>query len=286
VGNRLLGVLLLALAVAGVVFAGDRVQSQRVLVVRAGTENAAGATDTTVVPGPDGAAAPGPGSTPAPAPGTAPSTTTSAPGGNTTSTAAGPGDQALAQQMVLRPDDLPSGFSQQPAGAPRSGASGGEDAFDSCLGSDTAALRRALKVRARSPHFSRRPANAVSSAAALLDTPASAVRMMAVLKTDAARECLEKQANDRLADDPGFPEGSSGRMSRIALGAFGEESRAYRLEVHIPSEDPGGKEATYLADFLFMRKGRAVVMVQFGSLNGPFNLAEAQAVAGRLAARM
>jgi hypothetical protein len=282
VGNRILGVLLLALAVAGVVFAGDRVHSRSVMVVRTGSgEATAGPADTPQAPAPTEVAA-SPATIPA-APNA--STTTTVAGATTASTAPPPTDQAVVQQMVLRPEDLPAGFSQQAAGAPRSGASNGEDAFESCLGPDTAALKRALKVRARSPGFSRRPNHAVSSAAALLDTPASAVRMMAALKTDAARECLEKRANDRLADDPGFPEGSSGTMSPLTLGAFGEESRAYRLEVHMPSED-GGKESTYLVDFLFVRKGRAVVMVQFGSLNGPFNLGEARAVAGRLAARM
>jgi hypothetical protein len=286
VGNRILGVLLLALAAAGVVVTGDRVDSRRGVVVTAGPGTAAGATSTTVaVSAGTEVAAPG-GAAPAPGAATTTTTTTITAPAATSSSAPAPTDQALVQQMVLRQADLPAGFDQQKAGTSRSSTGGGEDAFDSCLGPDTATLRRALVVRARSPNFARRPASVVSSAAALFDTPASAGRVMAVLRSEAARDCLEKRANDRLADDPGFPEGSSGTMTRITLGAFGEETRAYRLEVRMPPSGPDGKDATYLADFLFVRKGRAVVMVQFGSLDQPFPLAEAQAIAGRLAARM
>jgi hypothetical protein len=275
----------LALAVVGVVVTGDRVHSRRAVVVTAGPgEATSGVTGTTVAPAATEVAAP---TGAAPAPGAAPATTTTATTASaTTASAPAPTDQALAQQMVLRKEDLPAGFDQQQSGTSRSSAGGGEDAFDSCLGPDTATLRRALAVRARSPNFARRPASVVSSAAALFDTPASASRVLAALRSEAARDCLEKRANDRLADDPGFPEGSSGTMTRITLGAFGEEARAYRLEVRMPPSGPSGKDATYLADFLFVRKGRAVVMVQFGSLDQPFPLAEAQAIAGRLAARM
>jgi hypothetical protein len=288
VGNRILGVLFLGLAVAGVVFLGDRVSPRRGLVVTAGPgEKAAGnATATTGATGTETAAAPGPETAPALAPG--PSTTTTAPGA-TSPTVAAPAltDQVLAQQMVLRAEDLPAGFAQHPAGTGRAGASGsGADAFDSCLGSDTAALRRALKVRAYSPGFTRRPSSVVSSAVALFDTPASAARVLAAIRSESARVCLEKRANDNLADDPGFPEGSSGTMTRIVLGQFGEEARGYRLEVRMPPPEAGGKETTYLADYLFVRKGRAVVLVQFGSLDRPFPVAEAQSVVGRLAGRM
>lgn len=285
-GNRILGVLLLGLAVAGAVVTGDRVDSRRGVVVTTGSAQGGGDAGPPATPGPGEVATPAePPAAGAAAP-TAASTTTTAPGATTTATAApAPTDQALAQQMVLRREDVPAGFDQQQAGT-SSSAGGGEDAFDSCLGPDTANLRRALKVRARSPGFARRPASVVTSAAALFDTPASASRVLAVIRSETARSCLEKRANDRLADDPAFPEGSSGTMAPVALGTFGEESRAYRLHVRMPPAEPDGKGANYLADFLFVRKGRAVVMLQFGSLDQPFPLAEARAVAGRLAARM
>jgi hypothetical protein len=192
VGNRILGVALLALAGAGIVFLGDRVEPRHDLVVTAGPQEpagepdavtrdttAAGDTETVAAPGSE-AAPPLADSAPAPA------ATPAGPSGSPAAAAPPLTDHALAQQMVVRAEDLPAGFVQQAAGAGRSSASG-DDAFDNCLGSETAALRRALKVRAQSPGFSRRPANAVSSSVALFDTPASAARALAVIRSEAAR---------------------------------------------------------------------------------------------------
>ena len=220
--------------------------------------------------------------------GSAPSTTTTAPA--TSTTTAPPSkeaDEALAKRALLTQADLPGGFvvvRQAP-----SGPGDGDGPFERCLGSDAAALTAAVRAKARSGEYGRSGAGTVSSSSAVLDTPASAEKVLATLATPAARACFEGLINARLARNANLSEDVRGTMSPLDASGFGDQSTGFRFEVQLPAEDverdPSEEKVPYIADFVFVRKGRVLALVEFGNLRQPFPPPDLKAVVTNLARR-
>ncbi len=216
-------------------------------------------------------------------------TTTTAPTTTTTAPPSKEADQALAQRAVLVPADLPSGFVVvRPAPSATTDVDG---PFERCLGSDAAALTAAVRAKARSGEYGRSGAGTVSSSSAVMDTPTSGEKVLSALGTPSARGCFEGLINARLARNPKLSEDVRGTMSPLAVSGFGEQSTGFRFEVQLPAEDvenepaeEGGK-VPYIADFVFARKGRTLVVVEFGNLRQPFAPGDLMSVVNNLIRR-
>lgn len=294
--DRLVGVLCLGLAATAVTWGSGPVRG--VPGPRRGTSEASQRGSAAPVPGAVTTAtgsAPTSTSTPAAStPTTGPVTSTT---GSTAAPVAGAGEQAvvLARRILLTTDDLPPGFvTARPA--PGEGDTRADGPFERCLGPDAAALTAAVGAKARSAEFARLGTGTVSSSSAVFDEPASAEKVMAILGSPPARTCFEGLMNARLARNPNLPEDVRGSLNPLALGEFGDQSTGFRFEVRLPAdeveEEPSSEEeeeeeeVPFLADFVFVRRGRALALLEFASLHRPFPSADAGSVATSLARRM
>ncbi len=220
--------------------------------------------------------------------GAASSTTTTAPKATTTTAAPSrEADEALARRVLLAQADLPGGFLVvRPA---PTGVADGDGPFERCLGPDAAALTAAVRAKARSAEYGRSGAGTVSSSSAVLDTPTSAEKVLATLATPAARACFEGLINARLARNPKFSEDVRGTMAPLDATGFGDQSTGFRFEVQLPAEDvenePSEEKVPYIADFVFVRKGRVMALIEFGNLRQPFPPADLKSVAINLVRR-
>ncbi len=231
---------------------------------------------------------------PAGGPGAGASTTTTimrAPSSTTTTTAPvnAEAEAAVAQRAVLAAADLPQGFTQSRP-APPGGSS--EGPFERCLGSDAGTLTAAVRAKAGSPEFVRVDTGTVSTTAAVLDQPGSAEKVMGVLGSAPARSCFEGLINTRLARNPKLSEDVRGVISVLDAGTYGDQTTGFRFKVRLPAEDveadppEGEKEIPFVADFVFVRRGRVLVLFEFGSLRHPFPPAEVRTIATNVAAHI
>ena len=290
VPDRIVGLLCLgaaaALATWGAPLTDDAPGARSVR--RASSSQAAGATTTTTAAddGPEGAGT---------AEGAASTTTTSGSAAPTTSTtvpppaaASGEPDDALSRRVLLAAQDLPPGFVvvRQPSGE----AAGNDGPFERCLGPDAAALTASVRAKARSAEFGRSGTGTVSSSSAVFDGAENAARVMRTLSTPPARACFEDLINARLARNPNLPEDARGTLTPLDAGPFGDGATGFRFEVRLPAEDieddPSEEEITYLADFVFVRKGRVLALLEFGSLRRPFPAGDVKSIATHLADRI
>ncbi len=291
--DRLVGALCLVVAAVALTWGrGPVEESERRAAGREVLEvSAAGETEAPVAVGDAEATsttAAGPATTTATGKGSASSTTTTGP---TTSTTTAPpsreADEALARRVVLTPGDLPGGFVLvRPA---PTGPSEADGPFERCLGPDAAALTAAVRGKARSGEYGRSGAGTVSSSSAVLDNPTSAEKVLATLATPAARGCFEGLINARLARNPKLSEDVRGTMSPLDVSGFGDQSTGFRFEVQLPADDvedePSGDKVPYIADFVFVRKGRFLALIEFGNLRHPFPPEDLKVVATNLARR-
>jgi hypothetical protein len=290
--DRLVGALCLVVAAVAATWGhGPAEEAERRAAGRQMLEvSAAGGTEAPVaadeVTSTTGAA---PTSSTVPGRGSASTTTTAAP--KPTTTTAPPSreaDDALARRVVLTGGDLPNGFVMvRPA---PTGPAEADGPFERCLGPDAAHLTAAVRAKARSGEYGRSGAGTVSSSSAVLDTPASAEKVLATLATPAAQACFEGLINARLARNPNLSEDVRGTMSPLDASGFGDQSTGFRFEVQLPAEDvenePSSEEKVpYIADFVFVRKGRVLALIEFGNLRAPFPPPDLKAVATRLARR-
>ncbi|HEY3240063.1 MAG TPA: hypothetical protein VGL92_10900 [Acidimicrobiia bacterium] len=288
--DRLVGALCLVVAAVAATWGrGPAEEAERRAAGRETLEVApGGGTDAPVAAAQVTSTTASPSTTTSSGKGSASSTTATAPA--TSTTTAPPSkeaDEALAKRALLTQADLPGGFvvvRQAP-----SGPGDGDGPFERCLGSDAATLTAAVRAKARSGEYGRSGAGTVSSSSAVLDTPASAEKVLATLATPAARACFEGLINARLARNPNLSEDVRGTMSPLDASGFGDQSTGFRFEVQLPAEDvendPSQEKVPYIADFVFVRQGRALALVEFGNLHQPFPAPDLQAVVTNLARR-
>jgi hypothetical protein len=209
----------------------------------------------------------------------APTTTAS---GSTTTTATGPpgpgseAARAIARQALVVQGDLPSGFVVlRPAPADEQPTTDGP--LERCLGADAGQLTAAIGAKAGSAQFGKGGTGTVSSSSAVFDQIASAQRALDVLSSPSARSCFEGLINARLARNPNLPEDVRGSLSSLEVERVGDQTTGYRFEVKLPAEDveddpkPSEGQISYLADFVFLRRGRVLALVEMASLRQPFD---------------
>jgi hypothetical protein len=221
------------------------------------------------------------------------STTAGAAPGATTTTAR-PGEApavlaALAKRALLAPTDVPAGFVVT-SPAPPDGAAPADSPIERCVGPDAGKLTAAIGARARSATFAKPDTGSVSSSAVVFDQPASAEKVLALMTTPAARSCFEGLINARLARNRKLSQDVRGSLGPAATPAVGEGAMAYRFEVRLPAEDveanagPDDPPVRFVADFLFVRKGRTLVLAEFDNLRQPWVDTALRGVAAALAA--
>jgi hypothetical protein len=232
-----------------------------------------------VVPGetaPDTAPAPvADPSTTAPTAPTAPPTTARVAASATTATTRPVDAAVLARRALLAATDVPPGFSVT-VPAPADGAVPSDSPVERCAGPDAARLTAAIGARARSATFARPDTGSVSSSAVVFDQPASADKVLGALATPAARSCFETLINARLARNPHLSQDVHGSLGPAPTPSVGEGALAYRFDVRFPAEDvdrnaaPDDPPVRYVADFVFIRKGRTLVVAEFDNLRQPW----------------
>jgi hypothetical protein len=275
--DRLLGVLCLAAATLAATWGGnDALHQAEAWAAR----NAAPALHAdTVIPGltsPDTATAPlaDPSTTVTAAP--SPSTTTpNAPGTPAAPAPTGEAPALLAQRAVLAQTDLPAGFTVT-SPAPSDAPAAGDSPFERCAGTDAGGLTRAIGGRARSATFAKADIGSASSAAVVFDQPATAEKVLGLMTTPSARACFEELINTRLARNAKLSQDVKGSLGPAPSASVGDGSVAYRFDVRLPAEDidrnakPDDPPIRFVSDFLFIRKGRTLVLAEFGNLRQPW----------------
>jgi hypothetical protein len=220
-----------------------------------------------------------------PAPTADPSTGTTAAPPSSTTTAKAPGTRAapapdgdpaaLAQRAVLNPADLPAGFTMT-SPAPTDAPAAGESPFERCAGTDAGTLTSAIGGRARSATFAKADVGSVSSAAVVFDQPATAEKVLGLMTTPAARSCFEGLVNTRLARNTKLSQDVKGSLGPAPSPSVGDGSVAYRFDIRLPAEDidrnakADDPPIRFVSDFVFIRKGRTLVLAEFGNLRQPW----------------
>ena len=272
--DRLLGVLCLGAATLAATWGGnDALHEAAAHAARSGPP---GAHADGVIPG-----LTSPDTAPAPAADTPTSATAAPSSSTTTGKPAGtpaPGAEdasALAQRAVLAQTDLPDGFTMTtpaPTGAPVAG----ESPFERCAGSDAGSLTSAIVGRARSATFAKADVGSTSSAAVVFDQPATAGKVLGLMTTSAARSCFEQLINSRLARNAKLSQDVKGSLGPAPSPSIGDGSVAYRFDVRLPAEDvdrnakPDDPPVRFVSDFVFIQKGRTLLLVEFGNLREPW----------------
>jgi hypothetical protein len=275
--ERLLGVVCLGVATLAATWGGNDALHQA--AAHAARSGPPGAHADSVIPGltsPDSAPAPAadPSTSDTAAP---PSSTTTgkAPPSPTSPAAGGEDPAALAQRAVLAPTDLPAGFAMT-SPAPAEAPAPGESPFERCAGTDAATLTSAIGGRARSATFAKADVGSVSSAAVVFDQPATAEKVLGLMTTSAARSCFEQLVNTRLARNGKLSQDVKGSLGPAPSPSVGDGSVAYRFDVRLPAEDidrnakPDDPPIRFVSDFVFIRKGRTLVLAEFGNLRQPW----------------
>ena len=219
-------------------------------------------------------------------------TTTTSPAPVPTTTAP-PGEPAgdVARRALLTQADVPAGFTVT-SPAPPDGATMADSPFERCAGSDSVALTQAIGARARSATYARADVGSVSSSVVVFDQPATAEKVLGQMTTTAARSCFEALINARLARNPRLSQDVHGSLGPAASPSVGETALAYRFEVRLPAEDvdvnakSDDPPVRFVADFLLIRKGRSLVLVEFDNLRQPWADTALRGVATNLAAHL
>jgi hypothetical protein len=287
--ERLMGVLCLAAATVAATWGGN--DTLRQADAQAARNVAPGLHADAVIPGltsPDTA----------PAPAADPSTTvTAAPSSSTTTAPAaapppnGEDPAALAQRALLAQADLPAGFTVT-APAPPGPAAPGESPFERCAGADAASLTKSIGGRARSATFARSDTGSASSAAVVFDQPATAEKVLGLMTTPSARACFEDLINSRLARNVKLSQDVKGSLGPAPSASVGDASVAYRFDIRLPAEDidrnakPDDPPIRFVSDFLFIRKGRTLVLAEFGNIRQPWVDTALRGVATNLVAHV
>ena len=290
VRDRLIGVLCLGVAAVTGTWGGNGV------LQRAEAQAAKRASPAVHVdlasPGPVGAD-PGPvaAADPPTAETTAPpssSTAPTVPGATSTTFPPGEAPAELARRALLAEADVPAGFTVTTP-APE-GGSARDSPFERCAGPDAAGLTAAIGARARSATLARPDTGSVSSSAVVLDQPATAEKLLGLMTTPAARSCFEGLINARLARNPNLSQDVRGSLGPAPSPGLGDGGIAYRFDVRLPAEDvdatarPDDPPVRFVADFLLIRKGRTLVLLEFDNLRQPWVEATLKAVATNLVA--
>ena len=128
--------------------------------------------------------------------------------------------------------------------------------------------------------------------AVVLDQPASTEKILGLMTTTSARQCLEEMINSRLARNPKLSQDVKGSVGPAPSPTVGDGAVAYRFDVRLPAEDVEANAKSddppvrFVADFVLFRKGRTLVLAEFDNLRQPWFDDTLRSVATALAAHV
>lgn len=181
-----------------------------------------------------------------------------------------PQDQARADSIILKLEDLPQGWRAERADEDQSSP----DCFEPDLSDLT------QTGRAESPNFVRGGATLVSSLVSIYATEQDGQAAYDRVVRQELADCLADYLKGRSDQDVTFKNLSSGRLSFPRLG---DRSAAYEIAMEL--ETNGLSPAAYL-DLVFIQRDRAVAAVLFFDVISPFEEASREGLARAVAQRM
>jgi hypothetical protein len=196
--------------------------------------------------------------------------------------AADANDQELADRIVLKLSDFPSGWTEDDS---TDEDDDDEDPLADCLGEESDELTDAETAEAESPDFSRGEATTASSLVSLLKTEPDAERGMELIRSEKLKQCLNEAMDKELRTQTGEEGVEIGEVSlkNSSFPNVADETAALQMQVPITVQ---GSTVSFYADIVFFREGRIVAGLMVADVGQPFPSAEAEALARKLAGRM
>ncbi len=203
----------------------------------------------------------------------------------TTEASAGAADDTkLAEAVVLKLDDFPSGWTEDEA-TPED-PTGEDDPIDKCFGGEGKELDENTSAEADSPDFSRGETTSVSSFSAVMKAEKDAESAMDLMRSQTLKDCfnqaLEEELKSTAGENEGFTLGEV-TLKNASFAKVGEETSA--LQFVIPISAPG-VEVSFYADVVFFRQDRVIGGLFLGNLDSPFDSAQGEGLAKKMVARM
>jgi hypothetical protein len=196
----------------------------------------------------------------------------------------GEDDQKIADAVVLKLADFPSGWTEDEATPEEEDSA--NDPIDKCFGGKGKTLDENTTAEADSPDFSRGETTSVSSFSAVMKSEKDAEETMDILASDTLKDCFNQALADELkataGEDEGFSLGDVTTKS-ASFTKVGEETTA--LQFLIPISAPG-VEVSFYADLVFFRQDRVIGGLFLGNLESPLASSEGEALARKMVTRM
>ena len=193
-------------------------------------------------------------------------------------------DQTVADDVVLKLADFPSGWTEDEAKPEEEDSA--NDPIDKCFGGEGKTLDENTSAEADSPDFSRGETTTVSSFSAVMKEEKDAEAAMDILASAKLKDCfnqaLEEEIKASSGEDEGFTLGEV-TLKNASFAKVGDETTA--LQFVIPISAPG-VEVSFYADLVFFRQGRVIGGLFLGNVTTPLASAEGEALAKKMVTRM
>ena len=203
-------------------------------------------------------------------------------------------DRAAALAAVLKPSDLPSGWTAKPHSRP-AGGTGSDDALAKCLGVPLSDLNTQGPASVNSPDFTDAANRSIANSVTYGATSPLTRRRFNELAGPRASGCLASAlgaylqaqlthpSNPSATGPPGVSLGNPS-AAKIPFAVAGDQTIAYEVAFPIVT---AGASIKVLLDLVIAIKGRASVEMNFTTVGAPFAPDQEQkyfkAVVGRLA---
>jgi hypothetical protein len=209
---------------------------------------------------------------------------------STTTNAASAADKQAAEVAALKLSDFPSGWTSTPhKDDPGSKTVG--DELAKCLKIKSLDLSQDKGVSADSPGFSSPDSQEVQNTVAIAPRAQQVAAVMDVLAQSNAPDCLraafEKGFQENLkASGTTLPKGTTiGKLSVSpeSFGSLGDRMVAYRVEVPVQAN---GVNVSVFADFVFVQRGRAFVVLEAADEVTPFPTSMSESLVRKVLTRL
>jgi hypothetical protein len=181
-----------------------------------------------------------------------------------------PQDQARADSIILKLDDLPHGWRAEKSNEEQSGPN--------CFEPDLSDLTET--GTAESPNFFSGSTTFVSSGAGMYASKSDAQAAYERVAGQELADCIAEYLTAYSDKDVSFENLSSGRLSFPSLG---DRSAAYEIAMEIKTN---GFSPAAFVDFVVIQRGRAVGAVVYFDVGSPFEAKMRERLARRFAQRM
>ena len=186
-------------------------------------------------------------------------------GSGTATTGAAPsGDGQDARRIVLQQSDFPAGWTSTPAEPEDEEDAESQAAFERCLDADLSESQGSV----RSPDFAQGASFQASSTADIVPSDEVMEADWAALQRDKLPACVQDQLAAELRREA--EEGvrfSDLEAERVDFPATGDGALAGRVTLTLTSE---GRTVPVSTDVVFIRKGRAQILLTLVALGEPF----------------